>query len=161
MPFCMQVIKYSNKFNISSIQTNLTYLALSFISLLSLSPLKGMEAWFPLVWTSAFLVTFLAHLSRRLTRWAYSIPIVRRPSVVLLRRPPHFQTWISLKPVGQSWSNFMCSITGVGERLHMVLGQIGSKLWLATESSHWLTMGKTMSPPFLCCFWCDPFCTCR
>ena len=50
----------------------------------------------------------------------------RRPSV---RRCPHFQTWISLKPVGQSWSNFMCSITGVGERLHNVLGQIGSKLW--------------------------------
>ena len=57
---------------------------------------------------------FLAHLSRRLTRWAYSIPMVRRPSVVVRRRP-HFQTWISLKPVGQSWSNFMCSITGLGE----------------------------------------------
>ena len=36
----------------------------------------------------------------------------------------HFWTWISLKPIGQSWSNFMCSITGVGERLHKVLGQI-------------------------------------
>ena len=36
----------------------------------------------------------------------------------------HFWTWISLKPVGQSWSNFMCSIIGVGERLLMVLGQI-------------------------------------
>ena len=44
-------------------------------------------------------------------------------------RCPHCQTWISLKQVGQSWSNFMCSITGVGERLHKVLGQIGSKLW--------------------------------
>ena len=31
------------------------------------------------------------------------------------RHPPHFQTWISLKPVGQSWSNFTCSITGVGK----------------------------------------------
>ena len=67
---------------------------------------------------------FLAHLSRRLMRWAYSIPMVC-PSV----RHPHFQTWISLKPVGQSWSNFMCSITGVGERQHKVLGQIGSKSW--------------------------------
>ena len=36
----------------------------------------------------------------------------------------HFWTWISLKPVGQSWSNFMCSINGVGERLHKVLGQM-------------------------------------
>ena len=43
----------------------------------------------------------------------------------------HIWTWISLKPVGQSWSNFMCSIIGVGggERLHKVLGQIRSKLW--------------------------------
>ena len=38
-------------------------------------------------------------------------------------------TWISLKPVGQSWSNLMCSITGGGERLHNVLRQNGSKLW--------------------------------
>ena len=80
-------------------------------------------------------VSFLAHLSRKLTRWAYSIPIVRRPSVDRRRpsssfvRRPHFQTWISLKPVGQSWSNFVCSITGVGKRLQMVLGKIGSKLW--------------------------------
>ena len=26
----------------------------------------------------------------------------------------HFRTWISLKPVGQSWLNYMCSITGDG-----------------------------------------------
>ena len=73
---------------------------------------------------------FLAHLSQRLTRWAYSIAMVRRPSVVVRRRRrPHFQTCISLKPAGQPRSNFMCSITGVGERLHKVLGQIRSKLW--------------------------------
>ena len=30
----------------------------------------------------------------------------------------HFRTWISLRPAGQSWSNFMCSITGGGERLY-------------------------------------------
>ena len=41
----------------------------------------------------------------------------------------HFRTWISLRPVGQYWSNFMCSITGGGERLHNILRQIGSKLW--------------------------------
>ena len=40
----------------------------------------------------------------------------------------HCWTWICLRPVGQSWSNFMCSITGGGERLHNVLRQIGSKL---------------------------------
>ena len=41
----------------------------------------------------------------------------------------HFRTWIYLRPVGQCWSNFMCGITGDGERLHNVLRQIGSKLW--------------------------------
>ena len=41
----------------------------------------------------------------------------------------HFRTWISLQPVGQSWSNFMCSIIRVGERLHKVLGQIGLAHW--------------------------------
>ena len=38
----------------------------------------------------------------------------------------HFRTWISLRPVGQSWSNFMCNIIGGGEGLHNVLRQIGS-----------------------------------
>ena len=37
-----------------------------------------------------------------------SLKYTSGPSSV--RRRPHFQTWISLKPVGQSWSNFMCSI---------------------------------------------------
>ena len=106
------------------------------------------------------LCDFLAHLSRRLTKLASSIPMVRRPPVV---RRPHFQTWISLKPVGESWSNFMCSITGVGGRLCYVLMQIGLKLLfsMTAESPHWLIMGKTMSPPFLGCFWSDPFYTCK
>ena len=41
----------------------------------------------------------------------------------------HFWTWISLKPVGQSWLNFMCSLIRVGERLHKVLGQIDLAHW--------------------------------
>ena len=67
-----------------------------------------------------------------------------------------FRTWRSLKPDGQSWSNFMCSITGSGERLHNVLRQIGSKLWCPWQqkSPLWLIMGKIVSPPFLGCF--DP-----
>ena len=36
----------------------------------------------------------------------------------------HFRTWISLRPVGQSWSNFMCNITVGGERLHNVRGRL-------------------------------------
>ena len=59
----------------------------------------------------------------------------------------HFRTWISLKPFGQSWSNFMCSITWGGERLYNVLRQIGSKLWWP-----WQQKRKMVSPPFLGCF---------
>ena len=95
---------------------------------------------------------FLAHLSRRLTRWAYSIPMVRPLSVVHTFKLEYL--WSQLAN-----QNFMCSITGVGERLHKVLGAgwIKTLVSMATESPHWLIMGKTMSPPFLGCFWSDPF----
>ena len=32
---------------------------------------------------------------------------------------------------------------------------------MATESPHWLIIGKMVSPPFLSCFWSDPFYTCK
>ena len=51
----------------------------------------------------------------------------------------HFRTWISLRPVGWSWSNIMCSITGGGERLHNVLRLIGSKLWCPWQQKAPLT----------------------
>ena len=51
----------------------------------------------------------------------------------------HFRTWISLRPVGQPWSNFMCSITGAGERLHNVLRQVWSKLWCPWQQKAPLT----------------------
>ena len=54
----------------------------------------------------------------------YQWSVVRRRPSVVVRRLPHFQTWISLKPVAQSWWNFMCSFTEVGERLHKVLGSL-------------------------------------
>ena len=74
---------------------------------------------------------FLAHLSRRLTRWTYRMglePAFVRPSVCASVRP-HFQTWISPRPAGRLQSNFIWSIIGVGERLHFVLVQIRSELW--------------------------------
>ena len=58
----------------------------------------------------------------------------------------HFWTWISLKPVGQYWSNFMCSIIGVGERLHKVLGQINLGTLDSGERS--LPFGLLVSKPF-------------
>ena len=69
---------------------------------------------------------------------------VVRPSlsIVVCRRRPHFQTRISLKPVGQSWSHFMHSVTGVGELLHKFLGQIGSKLWFPWQQKPPLTYDR-------------------
>ena len=40
---------------------------------------------------------------------------------------------ISNTRVGQYWSKFMSSINGIEERLHYVLGQIGSQLWLSWQ----------------------------
>ena len=74
----------------------------------------------------------------RIVRLPYSIPMVLRPSVVVRRRQ-QFQTWISLKPVEQSWSNFMSSISGLGERLHKVSGQIWSKLCFPWQQKFPLT----------------------
>ena len=76
--------------------------------------------------------SILAHLSRRLTRWAYSIPMARRrPSSSVVVRCPSSSTHSYLNISEASWPILiMCSITGVGEKLHKVLGRIGSKLWL-------------------------------
>ena len=41
----------------------------------------------------------------------------------------HFWTLISLKPVGQSWSNFMCSIIGVAEGCIRFLGRLTLANW--------------------------------
>ena len=49
---------------------------------------------------------------------------------------------------------------GRGERLHKVLGQIGSKLWFPWKQKAPI-MGKMMSPLFVGCFWSNPFYTCR
>ena len=69
---------------------------------------------------------FLAHLSRRLTKWAYSISMVSRPSVAI-RRLSSSSTLSNLNISEASWP-ILIKITGVGERLHKILGQIGSKL---------------------------------
>ena len=50
--------------------------------------------------------------------WIISSGLIKSPNIIGC-----------LSLVGQSWSNFICSITGVGERLRKVLGQIGSKVW--------------------------------
>ena len=63
-----------------------------------------------------FLFTCLAHLSLRLTRWANSIAMVRRPHM-------NMNTSEACLP-SQSWSNLMSGITGMGKRLQKVLEHI-------------------------------------
>ena len=47
--------------------------------------------------------TFLAHLSQRLTRWAYSIAMVRRPSVVVRRLSSSSSTLSNLYISEANW----------------------------------------------------------
>ena len=55
------------------------------------------------------VTSFLAHLSRRLTRWVYSIPMVRRPSgvvgvVVVRRRRPSSSSVVHTFKLEYLWS---------------------------------------------------------
>ena len=74
--------------------------------------LRWAHRWFYWFCHVAAHLWFLAHLSRRLTRWAYRMGL--EPASVR----PHFQTWISPRPAGRLQPNFIWSIIGVGERLH-------------------------------------------
>ena len=51
--------------------------------------------------TENFECWFLAHLSRRLTRWAYSIPMGRRPSVVVVHTFKLEYLWSQLANLDQ------------------------------------------------------------
>ena len=103
------------------------------------------------------LYGLLAHLSRRLTRWAYRMelePASVRPCVCVCVRP-HFQTWISLRPAGGSQLNFIWSITGGGggkAALGFGSDQIRNLVSMATDGTHRLIMGKRASSRLLGCF---------
>ena len=64
-----------------------------------------------------FFPTFISSPEPKAHRWAYRIPMVRRPSVVRPSvRRSQFQTSSSPKPLGQSKPNFMWSLLWKGER---------------------------------------------
>ena len=50
-------------------------------------------------------------------------------SSVVVRRP-HFQNAISPQPAGRPQPNFICSMSFVGDCLHMHSRKIASELWL-------------------------------
>ena len=84
--------------------------------------ISAIELMLTKMWThkikgfTVYICSFLAHLSRRLTRWAYRMGL--EPASVRLCVRPHFQTWISPRTAGRLQPNFIWSIIGVGERLH-------------------------------------------
>ena len=48
-------------------------------------------------------------------------------------------TWISLRPAGQTWSNFMWSISRMGERLHKVYnGENDVSIFSLLFLAHWI-----------------------
>ena len=104
----------------------------------------------------------LAHLSRRLTRWAYRMglePASVRPSV----RPSKLS---NMNISETSWpittKFYLKHHWGGGKAaLGFDADQIRTLVSMATDSSHRVIMGKRASSCFLDCFWSDPFYTCR
>ena len=105
---------------------------------------------------------FLAHLSRRLTRWAYRIGLepasvcpcvcpltISNMNISKTRRPIATKFYLKLH-----WGGGKPAL-GFGP------GWIRTLVSMATDSSHRVIMGKTASPRLLGCFWSDPFHTCR
>ena len=108
--------------------------------------------------------TFLAHLSRRLTRWAYRIglePASVCPCVCVC--PLTISNMNISKTRGPIATKFYLKHYWGGEKpaLGFGPGRIRTLISMAADSSHRVIMGKTASPRFLGCFWSDPFHTCR
>ena len=109
-----------------------------------------------------FNPSFLAHLSRRLTRWAYRIGL-EPASVCLCVRPLTISNMNISKTRGPIAIKFYLKhYCGGGKpALGFGPGRIRILVSMATDSSHRVIMGKTALPRFLGCFWSDPFHTCR
>ena len=105
---------------------------------------------------------FLAHLSRRLTRWAYRIGL-EPASVCPCVCPKTISNMNISKTRGPIATKFYLKHHWGGGKpaLGFVPGRIRTLVSMATDSSHRVIVGKTASPPFLGCFWSDPFHTCR
>ena len=89
---------------------------------------------------------------------AYRIPMVRHPSDIVHTFKLEY-LWSQLANLDQilcvaslGWGKGCIRFWG---RLDQISGFHGNR------NPHWLTMGKTTSPPFLGCFLSDPFYTCR
>ena len=109
---------------------------------------------------------FLAHLSRRLTRWAYRMglePASVRPSVRASVRASTLSNMNISKTSRPITTKFYLKHHWGGGKaaLGFDADQIRTLVSMATDSSHRVIMGKRASSRFLDCFWSDPFYTCR
>ena len=113
-------------------------------------------------------VSFLAHLSRRLTRWAYSIAMVRRPSVVVRRLSSVVVVVHTFKPV-YLWSQ-LASLDQIlcvaslewGKGCIRFWGRLDQNPGFHGNRKPSLTYnGKNDVTTFSRCFWLDLFYTCR
>ena len=134
------------------------------LTLLSLFPaeffaMPDLEMW-SYHWDVVIPAEFLAHLSQRLTRWAYRIGL--EPASVCVC-PLTISNMNISKTRGPIATKFYLKHQWGGGKpaLGFGPGQIRTLVSMATDSSHRVIMGKTASPRFLCCFWSDPFHTCR
>ena len=79
--------------------------------------------------SSKFLITWTSIKALMRSIFGRIRPLILELLALVWRKFHTFGLEYLWSQFGQSWSNFMCSTIGVGERLHKVLGQIGSKLW--------------------------------
>ena len=106
--------------------------------------------------------TLLAHLSRRLTRWAYRMGLEPASVRVSVRASTLSNMNISetSRPIATKF--YLKHHWGEGKAaLGFDADQIRTLVSMATDSSHRVIMGKRAESRFLDCFWSDPFYTCR
>ena len=108
------------------------------------------------------LCIFLAHLSRRLTRWAYRMGL--EPASV---RPCVRASTLSNMNISETSRpitiKFYLKHHWGGGKAALGFGadQLRTLVFMAADSSHRVIMGKRASSRFLGCFWSVPFYTCR
>ena len=108
------------------------------------------------------LSELLAHLSQRLTRWAYRMGLEPASVRASVRASTLSNMNISETSRPITTKFYLKHHWGGGKAaLGFDADQIRTLVSMATDSSHRVIMGKRASSRFLDCFWSDPFCTCR
>ena len=104
----------------------------------------------------------LAHLSRRLTRWAYRMGFEPASVRLCIRASTLSNMNISETSRPITTKFYLKHHWGGGKvALGFDADQIRTLVSMATDSSHRIIMGKRASSRFLDCFWSNTFYTCR